>query len=601
MNGVNGLAGHGTRDRRSRAAGLILTVLLPGVVLPGTAVAHPLGNFSVNRYDGLRLRPDRIQDSLVLDTAEIPTAQDRTAADRDHDGAVDASEAADRAGQRCAELAGAVRADVGGREASWRVEASGLEYRPGAAGLPTARLSCELSAAADLSRPVRVSFRSGADGAGPGWKEITAVGEGVELREGSVPRRSATDGLRSYPADSVERPLSVVAVELAADGASAALPPPAPPAIGGSAGDGTSGDPADGASAAPPADGSAPAPDGAPAGRRSVPGAHRSAERRAVPAGAVGLPPLDGVERHLAALTTTRDLTVPVGLAATALALLLGAGHAALPGHAKLAVAACLARTSGRARRSGLRSALAVGATVTATHTAGVLVVGLLLTASTTLVGERLLSGLGLAGGALVTLIGAALLVSAVRALPAVRTLSRGRSALVAEKAADTGRDSGAEDGHGHEHGRAPDHRDHDGHGHGHEHGHRHEHGHGHGHGHEHGHGHRIGRLRLPSLIGVGLAGGLVPSPSALVILLGAVALGRTSFGVLLVLGYGLGMAIALAAAGLLLSGGSTRVASFTARYVPALGRYARLGGLLTALVVLAVGLGLVLRGASGL
>ncbi|MFB9369959.1 nickel transporter [Kitasatospora albolonga] len=551
------------------------------MVLPVTAVAHPLGNFSVNRYDGLRLRPDRIQDSLVLDTAEIPTAQDRTAADRDHDGAVDAAEAADRAGQRCAELAGAVRADIGGREASWRVEASSLAYGPGAAGLPTARLSCELSADADLTRPVRVAFHSGADGARPGWKEITAVGEGVELREGSVPRRSATDGLRSYPADSVEQPLSVVAVELAADGASAALPPP--PAIGGSAGDGASGDPADGASAAPPADGSAPAPDGAPAGRRSVPGAHRSAERRAVPAGAVGLPPLDGVERHLAALTTTRDLTVPVGLAATALALLLGAGHAALPGHAKLAVAACLARTSGRPRRGGLRSALAVGATVTATHTAGVLVVGLLLTASTTLVGERLLSGLGLAGGALVTLIGAALLVSAVRALPAVRTLSRGRSALVAEKAADAGRDSGAEDGHGHEHGRAPDHRDHD------------------GHGHEHGHGHRIGRLRLPSLIGVGLAGGLVPSPSALVILLGAVALGRTSFGVLLVLGYGLGMAIALAAAGLLLSGGSTRVASFTARYVPALGRYARFGGLLTALVVLAVGLGLVLRGASGL
>ncbi|WP_345289000.1 hypothetical protein [Kitasatospora albolonga] len=359
MNGVNGLAGHSTRDRRSRAAGLILTVLLPGVVLPVTAVAHPLGNFSVNRYDGLRLRPDRIQDSLVLDTAEIPTAQDRTAADRDHDGAVDAAEAADRAGQRCAELAGAVRADIGGREASWRVEASSLAYGPGAAGLPTARLSCELSADADLTRPVRVAFHSGADGARPGWKEITAVGEGVELREGSVPRRSATDGLRSYPADSVEQPLSVVAVELAADGASAALPPP--PAIGGSAGDGASGDPADGASAAPPADGSAPAPDGAPAGRRSVPGAHRSAERRAVPAGAVGLPPLDGVERHLAALTTTRDLTVPVGLAATALALLLGAGHAALPGHAKLAVAACLARTSGRPRRGGLRSALAVG------------------------------------------------------------------------------------------------------------------------------------------------------------------------------------------------------------------------------------------------
>jgi ABC-type nickel/cobalt efflux system permease component RcnA len=51
----------------------------------------------------------------------------------------------------------------------------------------------------------------------------------------------------------------------------------------------------------------------------------------------------------------------------------------------------------------------------------------------------------------------------------------------------------------------------------------------------------------------MGVAGGLVPSPSAVVVLLGAIALGRTWFGVLLVLGYGLGMAATLTAAGLLL------------------------------------------------
>lgn len=51
----------------------------------------------------------------------------------------------------------------------------------------------------------------------------------------------------------------------------------------------------------------------------------------------------------------------------------------------------------------------------------------------------------------------------------------------------------------------------------------------------------------------MGIAGGLVPSPSALVVLLGAIALGRTTFGILLVLGYGLGMAATLTAAGILL------------------------------------------------
>jgi len=54
-------------------------------------------------------------------------------------------------------------------------------------------------------------------------------------------------------------------------------------------------------------------------------------------------------------------------------------------------------------------------------------------------------------------------------------------------------------------------------------------------------------------LIALGLAGGLVPSPSALVVLLGAIALDRAWFGVLLVIGYGAGMAATLTAAGLLL------------------------------------------------
>jgi ABC-type nickel/cobalt efflux system permease component RcnA len=51
----------------------------------------------------------------------------------------------------------------------------------------------------------------------------------------------------------------------------------------------------------------------------------------------------------------------------------------------------------------------------------------------------------------------------------------------------------------------------------------------------------------------MGVAGGLVPSPSALIVLLSAIALGRTAFGVLLVFGYGLGMAATLTAAGLFL------------------------------------------------
>ncbi|MFI9326549.1 nickel transporter [Kitasatospora sp. NPDC052868] len=499
--------------RRPLMAAACAAALLAALAATAPAArAHPLGNFTVNRYDGLRLLPDRIEDTVVVDTAEIPTAQEQAATDTDHDGRIGPAEAAARAAARCAELARAARGSVDGRTVDWDVAGSGLEYRPGAAGLPTARLGCTLRARADLGRAAAVAFDSGADRERLGWKEVSASGDRVRLAASDVPAASVSNELRDYPAELTGAPPAVVSAALRTE---------------------------------PSGEAAAPVPE--PIGRTAaVPG-----ESAGAPAGEPVLFP--ALERRLASLATTADLTVPVGLLALALALLLGAGHAALPGHAKLAVAACLAR-----RRGGVRAALAVGATVTVTHTAGVLVTGLALTASMTLAGERLLGWLGAAGGALIAAIGVGLVVTAARTL------------------------TGHSRGHGHDHG----------HGHGHDHGHGHGHDHG-GHGHG-GHHHRHGG-RLP-LLGVGLAGGLVPSPSALVILLGALALGRTAFGVLLVLGYGLGMALALTAAGLLLSGTSTRLAARTAGRLPALRRYAPYGSLVTAAVVLVVGVGLALR-----
>jgi nickel/cobalt transporter (NicO) family protein len=92
-------------------------------------------------------------------------------------------------------------------------------------------------------------------------------------------------------------------------------------------------------------------------------------------------------------------------------------------------------------------------------------------------------------------------------------------------------------------------------------------------------------------LVGMGVAGGMVPSPSALVVLLGAVALGRTWFGVLLVLTYGLGMAATLTAAGLLLVQLSTRWAGRLTG-----GRLSAATPVMTASLVVVVGLGLAAR-----
>jgi len=71
---------------------------------------------------------------------------------------------------------------------------------------------------------------------------------------------------------------------------------------------------------------------------------------------------------------------------------------------------------------------------------------------------------------------------------------------------------------------------------------------------HHHDHPHEHPEPKARSMVAMGLAGGLSPSPSAVVVLLGAVALGRAWFGVLLVAGYGIGMAATLAGLGFALS-----------------------------------------------
>jgi nickel/cobalt exporter len=103
------------------------------------------------------------------------------------------------------------------------------------------------------------------------------------------------------------------------------------------------------------------------------------------------------------------------------------------------------------------------------------------------------------------------------------------------------------------------------------------------------------------SLIAMGLAGGLVPSPSALIVFLGASGLGHPWFGVALVFAFGVGMATTLAVAGLLVMRLRHRAESRLethpgSRFAPLL----RLAPLLTASAVVILGAVVALRGLSG-
>ena len=66
--------------------------LLAILVLPAVVLAHPLGNFTINHYAGLRIEPDRVTLDLVIDQAEIPAFQARQALDANEDGEVSDAE-----------------------------------------------------------------------------------------------------------------------------------------------------------------------------------------------------------------------------------------------------------------------------------------------------------------------------------------------------------------------------------------------------------------------------------------------------------------------------------------------------------------------------
>ena len=471
------------RRRLTARAGVLAAVLLGLLLLPaGAAAAHPLGNFTVNRAGGIRVQPDQVLVDYVVDMAEIPAFQTRQTVDADADGEVGGAEAASWRQLQCRRVAAKLSAEVDGRPLRFTVAGSRLAFPPGQGGLVTLRLECDLAADAAVgggSHTLR--YRDGNADGRIGWREVTAAADRTTLEAADVPARSPSARLTAYPEDLLRSPLDQ-------DRATVRYRP------------------------------------GGPA-LRGEPG----------PAGGGGRPV--GVDRATAAFTALvarQQLTIGFALLAVALAGVLGAAHALAPGHGKTVMAAYLV-----GMRGSVRQAAVVGATVTATHTAGVLVLGAVLSASQVLAPERVYPWLGLASGLLLAAVGASLLS---------RTLRNARHGHTHAPPAD----QHADPAHGHgDDDHAPNGPGPKGHGSGPT-GHEHPHASGHHH-HGPGGGATTGVMRTRSLVALGFAGGLVPSPSAIVVLLGAIALGHAWFGVLLVVAYGAGMAATLTGLGLLL------------------------------------------------
>jgi ABC-type nickel/cobalt efflux system permease component RcnA len=264
-----------------------------------------------------------------------------------------------------------------------------------------------------------------------------------------------------------------------------------------------------------------------------------------------------------------------LALAALVTAAMLGAGHALTPGHGKTLMATYLVGT-----RGGRRHAIGLGLAVAISHTAGILLLAVVVLAA-----ERTLPVDTVVRAAPVV---AALSIAVVGGWMVLGELHRRRPA----------RRPGAV-AHGHAHGHAPvlGTEQPDATAHPHDHPHAHgtppsdhdplEHAHG---GVRHSHAPAAGsRVTWRSLFLLGLAGGLVPSASALLLLLGTIAAGRPGWGVVLVVAFGSGMAAVMTGIGLALV--SARELVERRRLRPSLGRLATALPLASGALVLALGL----------
>jgi ABC-type nickel/cobalt efflux system permease component RcnA len=279
------------------------------------------------------------------------------------------------------------------------------------------------------------------------------------------------------------------------------------------------------------------------------------------PVGAAEAVAEDRETTRLTAFLKRKDISLGVVLLALGAAFVLGAAHALSPGHGKAVVAGYLIGSRGR-----VRDAVLLGGVVTFTHVVSVVVIGVVaLVLSQFVVPQTLFPWLSGASGFLILIVGFWLLAR----------MSLG------ENHHHHGHSHSHSHGHGHPHSHEDDPVGHDhaaerDHGHSHEHAHDsahaderdHDHGEASGqdepgdHGHNHSHT-PAGKATLGSLLSLGIAGGMVPCPTALVVLLTAVALRRIPFGLLIILVFSLGLASVLIGIGVLTVSASKLVTRF--------------------------------------
>ena len=474
--------------------------LLVFLSMAPAAFAHPMGNFSINHYSKIIPGAHAVEVDYIIDMAEIPTFQQ-----------MQESAVVPKAGdpslvpylQRESEvLKDGLTLLVDGKPLMLRTVSRQAIFPPGAGGLPTMKMGFVFVATlpSDLKDSLAsLQYRDDNYPGRAGWKEMVAVnGSGAALINASAPANDRSFELTNYPTDMLHSPPQTLEATLSIKAAPFGVQAGNKPEL--------------------------------QAGSRWLATGSIASGSVILKANSQGTPRSAFTEL----ISSKRTDFLFVAMAAL-IAAVLGGFHALEPGHGKTLVAAYLVGSHGKARHAVL-----LGAIVTASHTISVYALGIItLYASQWILPERLYPWLGIGSGLMVAGLGFTLFI---------------RRYLATEPRADNG--------HGHEHDHA------DGHRHNWWGGHVreidthsqsnlivHEHRHGEGHDHSHGGEHEMPRvtreLSLSGLFALGVTGGIVPCPAALVVLLGALAFHRVAFGLFLIVAFSAGLAAVLISLGL--------------------------------------------------
>jgi nickel/cobalt exporter len=526
-------------------AGLLAALALAPLCARADTVASLLGNFTVNQYCGLKLAADTVDVRYAVVFGQLPALRELHLADANGDGVTTQAERDAYVERLAPGLAQGLEVVIDGSRIPLHAVRATSSLPPEQGGF-SLRLDVEFSGVLPAAPGRARHFLTFSNQNYPGqigWNEITVLApQSISVFDTDAFSTSLTAGLTA-------------AVQT--------LPP-----------------------AGPLAERSVhlsfmegPAPAGAQVLHARGGAAPAAARAAAQPFGDGEGLWLQRQTRHLIGLISASHVAPQVALLALCIALVLGAMHALSPGHGKTIVGAYLIGSRGTPRH-----ALFLGVTVTITHTIGVFVLGFAtLAASRFIVPERLFPVLSLVSGLLVLGMGIFLLAQRWRA--AQRHIHASQPQGRWQHAQDHAHH--AHDPHTHDHAPHHDHHEHHDHSHGqharaphdpgsHEHAHDEQQSHlpehggsgrAHGHAaaeltasvHSHGgsaHSHLMpealaGTVSWRSLLALGVSGGLVPCPSAMVLLLAAVALNKTAYGLLLVVAFSVGLATTLTLVGL--------------------------------------------------